>query len=219
MPKGKTEKKEQKEKVTIIDLKTIIILLIVVLAIIGLFIYAYINEIDNKKTNKVILNSELSSDENNKNSFDPAISKKLVGKYLSERSIALQNPKAYLQKLVLDTNKQFLAYDKSEDDSFIRTDIIYEDIRNLMQQYITKEFFTHEFKGIYEASNGVTHVSNKTSPKQIYKITRYEEKRENNRPVLIIWYKITENGTTSEELSMNVEFSNIQGKWIISDIR
>lgn len=208
-----------KNDVAIIDLKTIIMLIIVILAIIGLFIFAYINEKDNNNSNNVTLNSELSATNNNATDFDAITSKKLVEKYLQERSIALSNPKSYLQKLGLATYKQFAKYDKSEDESFIRTDIIYEDIRNLMQQYITKEFFTHEFKGIYEASNGVTHVANKNEPKQTYKVTRYEEKKVNNKPVLTIWYTLTENGVTSEELSMDVEFSNIQGKWIISDIR
>lgn len=212
----KTEENSD-EKVAIVDLKTIVVLLIVVAIIIGIYVYAYINE--NKKENEVVLNTELSVENNNSNDFNSETAKKLVDKYLSERAIALSNPKSYLQKLGLSTNKKFDSYSKSDDESVIKTDILYEDIRNIMQQYITKDFFTKEFKGIYEASNGVTHVSNKTEPKKNYKIVRYEEKKVNNKPVLTIWYTLTENGNESDELSMDVEFSNIQGSWIISDIR
>ena len=207
------------ENVAIVDLKTIVVLLVLVAIIIGIYIYAYKNENKNKDKNKVVLNTELSVENNNSNDFDSETAKKLVDKYLSERAIAISSPKSYLQKLGLATNKKFDSYSKNDDETIIKTDILYEDIRNIMQQYITKEFFTKEFKGIFEASNGVTHVSNKTESKKTYKIVRYEEKKVNNKPVLTIWYILTENGNQSEELSMDVEFSNIQGSWIISDIR
>ena len=39
-----------------------------------------------------------------------------------------------------------------------------------------------------------------------------------NKPLVQVWYTTTQDGKTSEEKSMNVEFVQNNGDWIISNI-
>lgn len=211
------EENKKEEKIIKVNLKVLLMIIAIVIMIIILFAAMYIEE------NKNIIDSE----ENNfaptqivsgKKEFNEANGVDILKAYLNEKSIAMSSPQSLLEKYGFATNKQFASYEKTADETFIKTDILYENIRNTMQKYITKELFTKEFKTIYKQSNGVTHVANLNNPKQTYNITRHEILENKNKPLLQVWYTTTQDGKTSEEKSMKVEFVQNNGNWIISNI-
>lgn len=216
MSEDKKEQEQEQEKEIKIDLKTLVILIMLVIIIFIIFMVMYNN---GEKTISTLPDNNITQGVNNKSvefKEDDAI--ELLKKYLDEKSIAYASPQALLEKYGFATNKQFEAYSKTADTTFIKTDIMYEDIMKKMQEYITKDLFTKEFKTIYKSSNGVTHVANLNNPKQTYNITRHEIVENKNKPVIQVWYTTTQSGQTSEEKSMKVEFTQILGKWIISNI-
>lgn len=215
----KEEKKEakQEEKVIKVNLKVLLMIIALVVMIIILFAGIYIKE------NKDIVDSEgnnfsISKIVSGNKEFNENNGIDILRAYLNEKSIAMSSPQALLEKYGFATNKQFASYEKTADATFIKTDILYENIRTTMQKYITKELFTKEFKTIYKQSNGVTHVANLNNPKQTYTITRHEMLENKNKPLVQVWYTTTQDGKTSEEKSMKVEFVQYNGNWIISNI-
>lgn len=208
---------KNEEKIIKINLKSLIIIMLVVIAIIILFLGMYIKE--NKdiiESNKIAIPSTKTESNNKEFNEDDAI--KLLNSYLDEKAIAMSSPQALLEKYGFATNKEFASYEKNADETFIKTDILYENIRTTMQKYITKDLFTKEFKAIYKQSNGVTHVANLNNPKQTYNITRYEMLETKTKKVVQVWYTTTQEGKTSEEKTMKVEFVQSNGNWIISNI-
>ncbi len=209
------EKKE--EKVIKVNLKVLLMIIAIVIMIIILFAGMHIKE------NKEIIDSgennfSITTKVNNSKEFNENNGIDILKAYLDEKSIAMSSPQALLEKYGLATNKQFASYEKTTDETFIKTDILYENIRNTMQKYITKELFTKEFKTIYKQSNGVTHVANLNNPRQTYNITRHEMLENKNKPLVQVWYTTTQDGKTSEGKSMKVEFVQNNGDWIISNI-
>ena len=208
---------KNEEKIIKMNLKSLIIIMLVVIAIIILFLGMYIKE--NKdiiESNKIAIPSKKTESNNKEFNEDDAI--KLLNSYLDEKAIAMSSPQALLEKYGFATNKEFASYEKNADETFIKTDILYENIRTTMQKYITKDLFTKEFKAIYKQSNGVTHVANLNNPKQTYNITRYEMLETKTKKVVQVWYTTTQEGKTSEEKTMKVEFVQSNGNWIISNI-
>ena len=208
---------KNEEKIIKMNLKSLIIIMLVVIAIIILFLGMYIKE--NKdiiESNKIAIPSTKTESNNKEFNEDDAI--KLLNSYLDEKAIAMSSPQALLEKYGFATNKEFASYEKNADETFIKTDILYENIRTTMQKYITKDLFTKEFKSIYKQSNGVTHVANLNNPKQTYNITRYEMLETKTKKVVQVWYTTTQEGKTSEEKTMKVEFVQSNGNWIISNI-
>ena len=208
---------KNEEKIIKMNLKSLIIIMLVVIAIIILFLGMYIKE--NKdiiESNKIAIPSTKTESNNKEFNEDDAI--KLLNSYLDEKAIAMSSPQALLEKYRFATNKEFASYEKNADETFIKTDILYENIRTTMQKYITKDLFTKEFKAIYKQSNGVTHVANLNNPKQTYNITRYEMLETKTKKVVQVWYTTTQEGKTSEEKTMKVEFVQSNGNWIISNI-
>ena len=196
---------KNEEKIIKMNLKSLIIIMLVVIAIIILFLGMYIKE--NKdiiESNKIAIPSTKTESNNKEFNEDDAI--KLLNSYLDEKAIAMSSPQALLEKYGFATNKEFASYEKNADETFIKTDILYENIRTTMQKYITKDLFTKEFKAIYKQSNGVTHVANLNNPKQTYNITRYEMLETKTKKVVQVWYTTTQEGKTSEEKTMKVEF-------------
>lgn len=208
---------KNEEKIIKMNLKSLIIIMLVVIAIIILFLGMYIKE--NKdiiESNKIAIPSTKTESNNKEFNEDDAI--KLLNSYLDEKAIAMSSPQALLEKYGFATNKEFASYEKNADETFIKTDILYENIRTTMQKYITKDLFTKEFKAIYKQSNGVTHVANLNNPKQTYNITRYEMLETKTKKVVQVWYTTTQEEKTSEEKTMKVEFVQSNGNWIISNI-
>ena len=208
---------KNEEKIIKMNLKSLIIIMLVVIAIIILFLGMYIKE--NKdiiESNKIAIPSTKTESNNKEFNEDDAI--KLLNSYLDEKAIAMSSPQALLEKYGFATNKEFASYEKNADETFIKTDILYENIRTTMQKYITKDLFTKEFKAIYKQSNGVTHVANLNNTKQTYNITRYEMLETKTKKVVQVWYTTTQEGKTSEEKTMKVEFVQSNGNWIISNI-
>lgn len=208
---------KNEEKIIKMNLKSLIIIMLVVIAIIILFLGMYIKE--NKdiiESDKIAIPSTKTESNNKEFNEDDAI--KLLNSYLDEKAIAMSSPQALLEKYGFATNKEFASYEKNADETFIKTDILYENIRTTMQKYITKDLFTKEFKAIYKQSNGVTHVANLNNPKQTYNITRYEMLETKTKKVVQVWYTTTQEGKTSEEKTMKVEFVQSNGNWIISNI-
>lgn len=208
---------KNEEKIIKMNLKSLIIIMLVVIAIIILFLGMYIKE--NKdiiESDKIAIPSTKTESNNKEFNEDDAI--KLLNSYLEEKAIAMSSPQALLEKYGFATNKEFASYEKNADETFIKTDILYENIRTTMQKYITKDLFTKEFKAIYKQSNGVTHVANLNNPKQTYNITRYEMLETKTKKVVQVWYTTTQEGKTSEEKTMKVEFVQSNGNWIISNI-
>lgn len=209
------EEKKENEEVIKIDLKTVIMLVSVLIIILIIFLVIYKNEATKVEKIPEITPGEQTITITDFNE-DDAI--KLLSSYLEEKSLAMSSPQALLEKYGYATNKEFASYEKNADETFIKTDIIYEDIRTKMQDYITKDLFTKEFKAIYKQSNGVTHVANLNNPKQTYNITRYEMLETKTKKVVQVWYTTTQEGKTSEEKTMKVEFVQSNGNWIISNI-
>ena len=208
---------KNEEKIIKMNLKSLIIIMLVVIAIIILFLGMYIKE--NKdiiESNKIAIPSTKPESNNKEFNEDDAI--KLLNSYLDEKAIAMSSPQDLLEKYGFATKKEFASYEKNADETFIKTDILYENIRTTMQKYITKDLFTKEFKAIYKQSNGVTHVANLNNPKQTYNITRYEMLETKTKKVVQVWYTTTQEGKTSEEKTMKVEFVQSNGNWIISNI-
>ena len=209
------EEKKENEEVIKIDLKTVIMLVSVLIIILIIFLVIYKNEATKVEKIPEITPGEQTITITDFNE-DDAI--KLLSSYLEEKSLAMSSPQALLEKYGYATNKEFASYEKNADETFIKTDIIYEDIRTKMQDYITKDLFTKEFKNLYKSSNGVTHVANLNNPNQKYTITRHELDSSKNKPTIQVWYTTTQDDVTSVEKNMKVEFSQINGKWIISNI-
>lgn len=210
---------KNEEKIIKMNLKSLIIIMLIVVAIIILFVGMYIKEnkdvIESDKNRIAIPNTKTEST-NKEFNEDDAIN--LLSAYLDEKAIAMSSPQALLEKYGFATNKEFASYEKNADETFIKTDILYENIRTTMQKYITKDLFTKEFKAIYKQSNGVTHVANLNNPKQTYNITRHEMLETKNKKAIQVWYTTTQEGKTSEEKTMKVEFVQNNGNWIISNI-
>jgi len=210
--KGKTKEKEEIK----LNLRAVILITMILVLIIIVLLYNYFNEMKKIKSNddNLSIKSAIKIEE-----FDNEKAIKLLKQYLEEKALAYSNPQALLEKYSFATNQEFASYKKTTDEKFLRTDIIYEDIRSEMNKYITKDFFTKEFKNIYKSSNGITHVAIINSPKENYNITRYELLESNTKEILNVWYTITKEDIKSEEKNMQVEFSKINGNWIISNIK
>ncbi|MBP3463984.1 MAG: hypothetical protein J6K45_05850 [Clostridia bacterium] len=207
---------KNKTKEVKINLKSILLIAMILLVLLVILIQTYFNKLgkidsaQNNKTNTATIEITEFNEED-------AIT--LLNKYLEERSLAYSNPQALLEKYSFATNQEFSNFEKTTDEKFLRTNIIYEDVRNEMQKYITKDFFAKQFKNIYKNSNGITHVAILNVSKENYQITRYEHLESNTKEIMNVWYKVTKDEVTSEEKNMKVEFSKINEKWIISDIK
>lgn len=214
----KNEKKEnnENEEVVKIDLKTSLMLIAISVIILIMFLAIYKSGV--KRGKEVIDETVEQQPAVTMTEFNEDDAIKLLTRYLEEKSLAMSSPQALLEKYGFATNIEFSNYEKTADETFIKTDILYEDIRTKMQDYITKELFTKEFKTIYKSSNGVTHVANLNNPKQTYSITRHQIDSSKNKPTIQVWYTTTQGDTTTPEKNMKVEFSQINGKWIISNI-
>ncbi len=214
LPQKEEEKNNEEENVITINLKMIIILIAIVMIITAVFFYLYVKKNpNNENQSDSILGMPKSTEFSEENGIE------LLKAYLAVRSSIISNPQSVLESYGFATNQQFASYDKTADGAFIRTDILYEDIRNKLQDYITKDLFAKEFKSIYKPSNGITHVSTDNQIKEVYEVTRYEKIESSTRPTLHVWYKAVAEGGTQEEKSMIVEFSQYNGKWIISNIK
>lgn len=210
------DNKTKEEKKIKVNLKSVLLIAMVLIVLLIIFIQIYFNKLakadknpNNKDSTTIIEITEFKEED--------AIT--LLSNYLEERSLAYSNPQALLEKYSFATHQEFSNFEKTTDEKFLRTNIIYEDIREEMQKYITKDFFTKQFKNIYKNSNGITHVAILNELKETYKITRYEHLESNTKEIMNVWYKVTKDNVESEEKNMKVEFSKINGKWIISDIK
>lgn len=209
------EEKKENEDIIKINLKTVIVLVVILILILITFVAIYKNE-----TSKSVEQDEqaLSEKTVTMTEFNEDDAIQLLSDYLEVKSLAMSSPQALLEKFGFATNKEFASYEKTADETFIKTNILYEDIRTKMQDYITKDLFTKEFKNIYKSSNGVTHIANLNNAKQTYKITRYEIENSKTKPVIQVWYTTTQDDVTSAEKNMKVEFNKVNEKWIISNI-
>lgn len=199
-----------------INLKTVVLIAMAFIIVFTVLICAYFKKVKELK-NDVPINIQKEPVKITEFNEEDAIN--LLAQYLDERALAYSDPQALLEKYSFATNQEFSKFDKTTDGQFIRTNIIYEDIRKEMQKYITKDFFAKQFKNIYKTSNGVTHVSVTKNPKETYTITRTEKLEASTKQLLNVWYKTTKEGKTSEEKNMQVEYSKINGNWIISNIK
>lgn len=214
--KNENKENNENEEVVKIDLKTSLMLIAIAVIILIMFLAIYKSGVKKaREADDEIIDSKPAVTMTEFNE-DDAI--KLLTRYLEEKSLAMSNPQALLEKYGFATNIEFSNYEKTADETFIKTDILYEDIRTKMQDYITKELFTKEFKTIYKLSNGVTHVANLNNPKQTYTITRHQLDSSKNKPTIQVWYTTTQGEDTSAEKNMKVEFSQVNEKWIISNI-
>lgn len=217
-PKNKIENESNEDDVISVNLQAIVILLVIIVLIIAFFICinirtdSYINAEEND-----VLNYKTNT-KNEDVEFNESDAISVLKDYLELKALASSNPQAVLEKYGLATNQQFAKYERTADETFIKTDISYEEIRNKFQEFITKDFFNKEYKNIYKSSNGVTYVANKNDAKINYEITRYEKNENKNKPILQVWYKTTLNEVTSEEKNMKVEYNLNNSKWIISNI-
>lgn len=217
-PKNKIENESNEDDVISVNLQAIVILLVIIVIIIAFFICinirtdSYINAEEND-----VLNYKTNT-KNEDVEFNESDAISVLKDYLELKALASSNPQAVLEKYGLATNQQFAKYERTADETFIKTDISYEEIRNKFQEFITKDFFNKEYKNIYKSSNGVTYVANKNDAKINYEITRYEKNENKNKPILQVWYKTTLNEVTSEEKNMKVEYNLNNSKWIISNI-
>lgn len=200
-----------------INLTTIVILIIVLGLIVGIGIYMYLkpssNNINVAKNDIKNINQNTVATE-----FDEETAITLLKDYLEIKATAMANPQSLLETYGFATNQQFLNYEKTSDDTFIKTDIMYENIRNNLQEYITKDLFVNEFKNIYKLSNGVTHVANINQAKETYNVVRYEREETKTKPVMRVWCTTIKDGNQSAEKNMKVEYT-FTNKWIISDIK
>lgn len=217
-PKNKIENESNEDDVISVNLQAIVILLVIIVLIIAFFICINIrtDSYINKEENDVLNYKTNTKNEDVEFNESDAIS--VLKDYLELKALASSNPQAVLEKYGLATNQQFAKYERTADETFIKTDISYEEIRNKFQEFITKDFFNKEYKNIYKSSNGVTYVANKNDAKINYEITRYEKNENKNKPILQVWYKTTLNEVTSEEKNMKVEYNLNNSKWIISNI-
>lgn len=217
-PKNKIENESNEDDVISINLQAIVILLVIIVLIIAFFICINIrtDSYINKEENDVLNYKTNTKNEDVEFNESDAIS--VLKDYLELKALASSNPQAVLEKYGFATNQQFAKYERTADETFIKTDISYEEIRNKFQEFITKDFFNKEYKNIYKSSNGVTYVANKNDAKINYEITRYEKNENKNKPILQVWYKTTLNEVTSEEKNMKVEYNLNNSKWIISNI-
>lgn len=217
-PKNKIENESNEDDVISINLQAIVILLVIIVLIIAFFICINIrtDSYINKEGNDVLNYKTNTKNEDVEFNESDAIS--VLKDYLELKALASSNPQAVLEKYGFATNQQFAKYERTADETFIKTDISYEEIRNKFQEFITKDFFNKEYKNIYKSSNGVTYVANKNDAKINYEITRYEKNENKNKPILQVWYKTTLNEVTSEEKNMKVEYNLNNSKWIISNI-
>lgn len=199
-----------------INLKTVVLIAMAFIIVFTVLICAYFKKVKELK-NDLPVNIQKEPVKITEFNEEDAIN--LLAQYLDERALAYSDPQALLEKYSFATNQEFSKFDKTTDGQFIRTNIIYEDIRKEMQKYITKDFFAKQFKNIYKTSNGVTHVSVTKNPKETYTITRTEKLEAPTKQLLNVWYKTTKEGKTSEEKNMQVEYSKINGNWIISNIK
>lgn len=210
-----SEKNKRKDEKKIkINLKTLIIIAMICILILIVLMQMYFSKLKKPEPSGDCIDIPLEII-----NFKEEDAITLLNNYLAERALAYSNPQALLEKYSFATNQEFGRYEKTTDEKFLRTNIMYEDIREEMKKYITKDFFTKQFKNIYKNSNGVTHVAILNEPKETYKITRYEHTKSNKKEIMNVWYKVTKDNVESEEKNMKVEFSKINGNWIISDIK
>lgn len=210
------EKKQETKEIKI-NLKTLMLIAMALVIVFVALVYAYFQktkELDSNPVSNIPKETVIITEFNKEDAVN------LLAQYLEERSLAYSNPQALLEKYSFATNQEFSEFEKTSDELFMRTDIIYEQIRKEMQKYITKELFTKQFKNIYKLSNGITHVSVANAPKETYTITRNEQiESSSTKQILNVWYKTTKEGVTSEEKNMQVEYSKVNGNWIISNIK
>ncbi len=212
----KNKNNKEEDSVFTVNLTTLVIIIVILIAIIAVFFYLYTNRasdaLDELKTQaqESIVFKEI--DENK--------AVELLKSYLSVKSKVVSNPQSVLETYGFATNQQFEAYDKIEEDTFYRTDILYDNVRRKFENYLTKDFFNREYKDIYKESNGITYVSTKTQPEETYEITRQEvENNTATRYSLKVWYKTTVDGTESAEKNMEVNYVLNNDRWVISDIK
>ncbi len=218
---------EADENIAILDLKTVIILIAIIAILILILGYFYFNKIDTVK-NVQANAKEVTTDEIQENptttrslpEFSIDRAKSLIRGYLNIKSAAQASPKSLLQQYGLVTEIDFAGFEKTKDEKFYKTDILYENVKIRFLEYIIQDFFLKEFKDIYQSSNGLTYVAVAEQEKESYIVTRCEQIKAGGKPVVKAWYKIKkEDGEESEEKSMEVEFTARKGNWFISNIK
>lgn len=215
------------ENIAILDLKTVIILIAIIAILIMILGYFYFNKIDtvkNIQTNGQELITEKIQDNpttvSNLPEFSIDRAKSLIRGYLNVKAAAQASPKSLLQQYGLVTEIDFAGFEKTKDEKFFKTSILYENVKNKFLEYIMQDFFLKEFKDIYQSSNGLTYVAVVEQEKESYIVTRCEQIKTGGKPVVKVWYKTkTEDGKESEEKSMEVEFTARRGNWFISNIK
>lgn len=222
-----TDSKEETsdKEVFSISLSAIIVLFIILVSIIGIITYLYCkpsqtnikNEIAKKENLNEVQNATAKKD--TEIEFNLANQVRLLQDYLKVKAIAKANPQSFLETYDLTTAEKIAGYEKDADGAFIKTDVAYQDIKNVFQTYITSTFFMSEFKNIYKQSNGMTHISTVVQPVEGYNIIKYEKIESAGKPRIKAWYEIVKDGIATEEKTMEAEFSIYNGKWVISNIK
>lgn len=232
--KQKSEDKNQKKKEKIeeipenieifsINLSVLIALFVILVIIIAIIVYLYTkptNTISNENdVSEVVENQTETKSPRPAVEFDTEEQVKQINGYLRFKSIAMSSPQSLLEIFGLVTEQQFASYPKNSDNTFVKTTISYEAIRNEFQFYITKDLFASEYKNIYKSSNGVTHVANIEKPREDYEIKSHERINTKGKPIIQVWYTTKVDGVESEQKTMKVEFSTYNGRWLISSIK
>ena len=185
------------ENISIMDLKTIVLVLFI-LAIFAVALWQFYSKEIAIPSNQLLdesiemyADSKINSNvrKNNLPDFNVESSVNLLLDYLNERSIIYANPKKYLIENGFTTQKKIDLYDKTTDETFIKTDILYDNIKNNLLTYLSQNFFMREFKDIFKNSNSLIHVANIEKEREIYSITKSEQIQKGGMPVVKVWYK------------------------------
>ena len=209
----------------LIAVETFLIVIGLVIIFIVLVFNFYLRNINPSSEDNIefaVDNSNIivNNDSNQIPDFNIDKSRNIVRSYLEQKAIVMSDPKVLLQQYGLATENEFAGYEKTADEKYYKTKILYERIKEKFLPYITQEFFKKEYKDIFVSSNGLTHVAVTGTKNEKYTLLRSEIIKGGSAPVLSVWYKTTNaEGIESEEKNMKVEFTLNRGDWVISNIK
>ena len=233
---------EQKNTITISVTTLLLVVAIIVICIMGYFIYNLSTEKQIAISKTEELNSEISTLENTVDTLQTTIDnvantvnstktessnlnysktdcQTKLEKYLNLRGVSDGSPVGLLVELDLMTYDSFDTSKtvKISGNTYVKTTVKYEDFKSEMLKYLTENYFEKEFLG-YKDSDGYVAIINGGGTGISYLISDITETSITTNSVVFSATGIRTEVDSKTDFTASVSFKNVNGNYVISNI-
>ena len=213
---------EANEDTGLFSSKVVWYLFFILFLIVGCMIYIYNEEAPkNKAEADEITNTkkELIVGENNLPSFSQEDAIEAINNYYSVKKNVEYLPLQYLQSCGLTTPEKAAKYAENKSGVYFKTDILYDDLRKIFENFISRECFEKTFRKYYKNSSGMVSCMTGQGILREYEIKSVVTlEAPSGRPALKVTYSTTADNEGTIEKTNTFEFKVIKGIWVINNI-